>query len=213
MDIILFGMQGSGKGTQGKILAERYALRRFEMGSELRAMAAAQTPLGQKINEALSGGHLVDESIVMEVVEAFLAKAPLGSRLLFDGIPRTLSQSKRFMGILRSHGRDAFALLIRLGEEEAVSRLTRRRVCSQCKETYPAFYEGSRCSQCGGSLVSRQDDENLDSIRRRLDSYEKETAPVIDSFAQRDRLIEVDGEQPIADVTQEMVEKAGYLFD
>lgn len=212
MDIILFGMQGSGKGTQGKILADRYKLSVFEMGGALRHMIASGTELGNTIKATVESGDLVSDDIIMQVVEDFLNGEGKGHNVLFDGIPRTVNQSEKLLALLAEHGRDAFALHIKITEQEAVERLTQRRMCSNCKEIYPAFFKGEACSECGGELVTRSDDSNLDSIRKRLDNFVNETMPVIEAFYKRDRLIDVDGEQAIPDVTEEMIEKAGYLF-
>jgi adenylate kinase len=212
MDIILFGMQGSGKGTQGKILAEKYGLKVFEMGGALRSIIASGSELGNKIKSTVETGNLVSDEIVMEVVENFLANEAKGLQVLFDGIPRTMNQAEKLLGLLSSHGRDAFALDIRISEKEAVERLTKRRICIDCKEVYPAFFKGGVCSACGGQLISRTDDSNLDSINQRLRNFEAETLPVIEFFYKKDRLIEVDGEQDIPDVTEEMIDKASYLF-
>ncbi len=211
MDILLFGMQGSGKGTQGKILAEKYGLRFFEMGAELRRNIESGTPLGEKIKATVLAGKLVDDETVLSVVEAFLTSVPAEKPVLFDGIPRTAAQSEGLLALLKRHGRDAFALHIKISTEEALKRLTQRRMCSACKTVYPAFYEGGKCQNCGGALITRHDD-NASAIGQRLELFEKETVPVIKSFYAVDRLIEVDGEQNIEKVTEEMIEKAGYLF-
>jgi len=212
MDIILFGMQGSGKGTQGKILAERYGLKVFEMGGAIRAIIASNSELGNSIKSTVEAGNLVSDDIIMQVVENFLNGEGVGENILFDGIPRTLNQSDKLLSLLSAHGRKAFALDIRISEKEAIDRLTKRRICKACKEVYPAFFKGVSCSECGGELVSRSDDTNLDSIKTRLKNFQNETLPVIRNFYGRDRLIEVDGEQAIPDVTEEMIDKAGYLF-
>ena len=212
MDIILFGMQGSGKGTQGKILAERYDLKVFDMGSALRAMIASGSELGNKIKDTVESGNLVSDDIIMEVVERFLEAEAKGSNVLFDGIPRTVNQEEKLLAVLSAHGRDAFALDIKISEKEAITRLTKRRMCVSCKEIYPAFFKGDTCSECGGDLITRSDDSNLDSIKNRLENFKAETMPVIRHFYERDRLIEVDGEQNIPDVTEEMIDKSGYLF-
>lgn len=212
MDIVLFGRQGSGKGTQGKILAERYGLRVFDMGSALRSMIASGNELGNTIKATVESGNLVSDEIIMKVVEAFLDSEAEGNNILFDGVPRTMVQAEKLLAILNKHGRDAFALNIEISEKEAIERLTKRRICVGCKEIYPAFFKGNTCSECGGDLVTRSDDSNLDSIRQRLYNFDLETKPVINDFYKRDRLIEVDGEQAIPDVTEEMIEKAGYLF-
>jgi adenylate kinase len=173
MDIILFGMQGSGKGTQGTKLAEKYGLKFFEMGGELRKMIESGTPLGQKVKEIVEAGNLVDDDTVMEVVGSFIDEVGSDAAVLFDGIPRTVAQSEKLLDLLSKNNRDAFAVLIKISKEEAIKRLTQRRIC---------------------------------------EDYEKETVPVIKSFYGRDRLIEVDGEQAIQDVTKEMIEKVDYLF-
>ena len=212
MDIILFGMQGSGKGTQGKILAERYNLKVFDMGSQLRSMIESGTELGNQIKDIVEKGDLVSDDMVLGIVKHFLDNISVDTSVVFDGIPRTIHQSEELLTLLKHYQRDVFGLLVKISEKEAIKRLTQRRVCSKCKEIYPAFYEGDTCSSCGGLLITRQDDSNLDSIKRRLENYQKETKPVIDYFYDTDHLIQVDGEQAIPDVTEEMIEKAGYLF-
>jgi adenylate kinase len=208
----MFGMQGSGKGTQGKILAEKYGLNVFDMGFQLRNMIESGTDLGQKIKDIVERGDLVDDNAIIEIIEDFLKNVPQNQSVLFDGIPRTIVQTERMLDLLKKYSREAFGLLVKISEEEAVKRLTQRRVCSKCKEIYPAFYESDECAKCGGILITRQDDSNLDSIKQRLKNYQKETTPAIEHFYSIDRLIEVDGEQSIPDVTEEMIDKAGYLF-
>ena len=211
MDIILFGMQGSGKGTQGKILAEKYNLRIFEMGAELRKTIESGTTLGNKIKDVVAKGDLVNDDTIMMMIENFMQEVSANQPILFDGIPRTSQQSKLLLGLLNQHGRDAFALLIKISEKEAMKRLTQRRICQNCKAVYPAFYKNNHCGECNGTLITRQDD-NAESIKKRLENYQKETLPVIKGFYEIDHLIEVDGEQLIPDVTEEMIEKAEYLF-
>ncbi len=205
-------MQGSGKGTQGKILAERYNLEVFDMGSQLRSMIESGTPLGEEIKEVVNRGDLVSDDKIMEMVERFLDNLPPQKPVLFDGIPRTMVQAEKLLTLLQSRDRDAFALNIKISEKEAISRLTQRRVCSNCKEIYPAFYKEAKCAKCEGDLITRKDDGNIDSIKKRLENFNSETLPVIKYFYQMDHLIEVDGEQEIPDVTEEMIDKAGYLF-
>lgn len=211
MDILLFGMQGSGKGTQGKILAEKYALKVFDMGGALRQMIDSGSELGGRIKAIVSAGNLVDDDTIMQVVENFISKLAPHQPILFDGIPRTAKQSEKLMTLLQKTNRDAFAVLIKISEAEAIRRLTQRRICEKCKGIYPPSYPSEQCDHCGGRLVVRHDD-NLESIQRRIENYKSETLPVIESFYARDHLIEVDGEQAIEKVTQEMIEKVDYLF-
>lgn len=211
MDIILFGMQGSGKGTQGKALAEKYNLKTFDIGNQFRKMIAEGTPTGLLIKEPVEAGHLVDDDIVMEVVEKVVNDAGPGQAFLFDGVPRTLSQGEKLLDFLAKNKRDAFAVYIKISEDESLKRLSQRRICSVCQGIYPPFYKADICEHCGGKLITRADD-NTESVKRRIGNYKRETVPVIKSFYDRDRLIEVDGEQPIDTVTAEMLERVAYLF-
>lgn len=211
MDIILFGRQGSGKGTQGSVLAEKYGLKFFEMGGQLRQIIDSGSPLGEKIKSIVTAGNLVDDDIIMEVVGQFIANIGQDQAILFDGIPRTVKQSEKLLSLLTANNRDAFAVLINISEEEAIKRLTQRRICKDCKGVYPPSYKAEECQHCGGELVMRQDD-NIESIKTRLATYRAETVPVIEGFSGRDHLIEVDGEQSVEKVADEMIEKVDYLF-
>ncbi len=185
MDIILFGMQGSGKGTQGKILEERYALKSFEMGAELRKAIASQNELGMKIKATVEAGNLVDDDTIMEVIEAFLSTIDSGQSLIFDGIPRTLVQSEKLLTLLEAHDRSVSGIFIDVDEEVAIERMLERG----------------------------RNDDSMETIRRRLDNYIEQTTPVIKKFETEGRLIRVNGNLSIEAVTAEMLEKAAHLFE
>lgn len=185
MDIIFFGMQGSGKGTQAKILADKYQLKIFEMGAELREMATSDSDLGKKIKATIEAGHLVDDDTIMEVVESFIESIPEHQSVLFDGIPRTIKQAEKMRALLKAHHRDAFGVFIKVSKEECIKRM----------------------------LSRGRNDDSAEIIEKRLNHYETATLPVIKSFYEMDHLIEVDGEQPIEKVSAEMIEKVAYLFD
>lgn len=204
-------MQGSGKGTQGKALAAKYNLKAFDIGTQFRKEIQAGTPLGLKIKGDVEAGMLVDDTIVMEVVEEVIEGTDPKQSILFDGVPRTMTQVDKLLGLLTKSGRDAFAVNIKISEEEGIQRLTKRRICPNCHGIYPPSYTADTCEHCGGILITRADD-NPESIKHRIENYKKQTVPVIKTFYDRDRLIEVDGEQPIENVTKEALEKVAYLF-
>ena len=199
MDIILFGIQGSGKGTQGKLLKEHYGMEYFETGAQLRKLAAEDSDLGHKVKEIIEAGHLVPNEIVMEIVEDFLSKIPAGKSVIFDGIPRKMVQAESLMKLLKDNGREYKAIVLDLSKEDALTRLTKRRVCSKCKEVYPASYPEDSCAKCGGKLVTRTDD-NAESIKVRLQAFEEETMPVIDKFEGEGKLIHIDASKTIEEV-------------
>lgn len=206
MDYVLFGIQGSGKGTHGKILAQKLNAAYFETGEELRKLAAENSPLGKKVKSIIEAGHLVPNEVVMEIVEYF-AKEHAGRAIIFDGIPRNKEQNETLEKLLQKMGREYIGIYFELSREEAENRLLKRRICTGCKAVYPASYSKSAaCEMCGGKLVTRADD-NADSIRTRLDIFYKETLPVIEEWKTRGKIIEVDSSGAIEKVTQELFSK------
>lgn len=199
MDLVFFGMQGSGKGTQGKLIAERHGLQVFETGAELRKLAQEDSELGRKVKEIIEAGHLVSNEVVMEIIENFAKNIPEGTNVLFDGIPRKMEQKETFDALMEKLGRDFMGVLIKISEDTAMKRLTTRRICEGCKAVYPAVYEGNSCEKCGGNLITRSDD-NADSIKTRLEAYSNETLPVIEKYLADGKMLEVNGEGSIEEV-------------
>ncbi len=203
MDIILFGIQGSGKGTLAKAIAANFDMNYFETGGELRKLAAEESDLGKKIKSIIEAGHLVSNDVVMEIVENFMNKQSDGKNIVIDGIPRNIEQSKMLEELLNKHNRNYLGILVDIPEEEALRRLTTRRICKNCKEVYPADYKNDKCEKCGGELETRADD-NPDSIKTRIEAYKKETVPVINHFKEEDKLIVMDGTPPILEARANM---------
>lgn len=191
-------MQGAGKGTLGKFVATKYGLEIFETGGALRTLAQEESDLGKKVKQTIESGQLVSNELVMEIVEDFMNRLPEGKNILFDGIPRTSDQAQLLMDLLDKHTRQYKAVLIDIAKETALTRLTTRRVCKECKAVYAVNYEKDNC-ECGGELMTRADD-NPEAIQKRLDTYENETVPAIEKFA--DKLIKIDGEPAIEKVQE-----------
>lgn len=205
MDLVLFGMQGSGKGTQSKYIASHCNLVVFEAGAELRRLANEDSQLGHKVKSIIESGNLVPTEVVMEIIADFTNKLPEGKSALFDGIPRSEDQKEQFDELMQKEGRSFKGLLIEISEEEALNRLTTRRVCEDCKTGYPAFYEKEKCEACGGKLVTRKDD-TPDAIRVRLDTFLEKTVPVIENYKNEGKMLIVNGEQKIEGVTHDIME-------
>lgn len=197
MDIILFGMQGAGKGTVGKAIAEKYKLQIFETGGALRALSQEDSELARKVKSIIEAGHLVPNEVVMEIVENFISKLPAGTNVLFDGIPRKVEQAESLNALLKKNGRTYRAVILDIKEESALKRLTTRRICKGCKSVYPVTFTGDKCTACGGELVTRSDD-NPEAIQTRLKAYREETVPAIALY--QDGMIKIDGEPSIEEV-------------
>ncbi len=147
----------------------------------------------------------------MEIVADFISHLQPGENILFDGIPRSLDQEIQLKKIMNHYHRPYKAIIINISKEEAIKRLTTRRVCPKCKENYPVFYEKNTCKKCGQELITRADD-NLESIKIRLDTYGQETLPVIQTYQKEEKLININGTQSIEEVTREIFEKLDPLF-
>ncbi len=179
-DIILIGRQGSGKGTQGKILAKKYGYKIFETGGALRAMAEEESDLGQKVKEITSCGDLVPNEIVMEIVADFLSNLDASTPVIFDGIPRSIEQQETLSEELEKAGREFLALEIELSTDVAVARLLER-----------------------GKIEGRADD-NIVAIQKRIENFEQFTVPVIEGYKSDGKLIAVNGDQDLDQVTKEV---------
>lgn len=199
MDLIFFGMQGSGKGTLGKTVAAKYGMQIFETGAELRKLSQEDSNLGRKIKSIIEAGHLVSNEVVMEIVENFMKTRDHNSPIIFDGIPRKVEQANSLNVLLDKYARNYMGLLLDIKEETALRRLTTRRMCQACKTIFPAAYKENIC-KCGGELITRSDD-NPEAIKTRLQAFKDETIPAIEIY--KDKLITINGEPDIEEVNLE----------
>jgi len=177
MDLVLFGIQGSGKGTQARKFAKEFGYEIFEAGGALRKIAASGAPLGEKVKSYIDVGKLVPHEIIMQVVREAILARPQSQKLLFDGIPRDLDQMRDFDVIMREVDRDVRCIHLTLDSEVGVKRILGR-----------AKTEG------------RADDLDEASIRRRMQLFTEKTMPVIEQYKARGKLIEIEGNRSIDEV-------------
>lgn len=196
MDIVLFGIQGSGKGTLGKLIAQKYGFEIFETGSELRKLSQENSELARKVREIVEAGKLVPNEVVMDIIENFMKHLPPNKDVLFDGIPRKMEQAETFNALMKKLNRNFMGILMEVPEDVAVKRLTTRRLCQKCKTVYPATYNKASCEKCGGDLVTRSDD-NPESIKTRLSAFYEETVPVIKNYELSGKMVTMNGDQSI----------------
>ena len=200
--LVVLGKQGAGKGTQCKRLAERYSIPHVSTGDMLRAAVKAGTPVGRDVAAVLEAGALVSDELVNRLVEERFAQPDAAAGALLDGFPRTFAQAEALEAIL---GEDGVKLCVNLevSVELVTRRLSARRVCVDCGAIYtdtdPEAVSGV-CSNCGGQVVQRADDQP-EAIRSRLEVYERDTAPLLDFYAERGLLVSVDGSLDPDEVT------------
>jgi len=196
MYYLFFGIQGSGKGTQTRLLEQEMGYKVFETGAALRQIAAEDSELGRKVKSIIEAGNLVPTEIVMEIVADFLDKNSNNENIIFDGIPRSKDQQEQLHTIFAAKNQPVKAILISLSREESLERLTTRRLCSQCQTVYPAFYQNENCEKCNGQLIKRSDD-NEESIRRRIETFFEQTEPILKVYEDNGQLIKINGAQAI----------------
>jgi adenylate kinase len=206
MQIVLLGPPGSGKGTQAKVLAQELGVPHISTGDLFRQHLREGTPLGVEARQYLDAGTLVPDNVTESMVKERLLQPDALPGFILDGFPRTLGQAQHFEKMLADLGRTLTAVLyLRVRRETLMARLTGRRVCPQCGALYhvqfnPPLKTGV-CNVCGAQLVHRPDDRE-DTVATRLQVYEEETKPLIDFYAGRGLLQEIDGELPVQVVTQ-----------
>ena len=210
MRIVLLGAPGSGKGTQGKQLSEKYHIPQISTGDLLRAAVAAETPLGVRAKEAMDGGHLVSDDIVLGMIEERLAQPDAKDGFILDGFPRNIPQAEALDILLSRIGKPLQAsLLMDVDFDLLMQRLTGRRTCESCSQVFnvytsPSKLEG-RCDSCGGNLRHRADDRET-TIENRLKVYEAQTAPLVEYYGGQSKLKTVEAIGEIADIFNSICE-------
>lgn len=212
MRVVMLGLPAAGKGTQGKLLSERYGIPHISTGSMFRGAISANTTLGQHARQFITAGELVPDALATAIVKERLAQDDCRNGFLLDGFPRTVQQAESLETALRAMGMGTDAAVnIQISEEEAIRRIANRRVCSQCGSTAKSSAtEFTVCDECGGPLVQRPDDTE-ETAHNRLLVYLSQTQPVVDYYRRRGSLVPVNGLQPIEKVFRQIVQRLERL--
>ncbi len=210
MNIVFLGPPGAGKGTQAKILIERYGIPQISTGDMLREHRAKGTELGKKAQEYMDKGQLVPDEIILDMVKERLSQPDCEKGFILDGFPRTVAQAEALDRILSEMGKKLdFALALVVPDELLIERLTGRRTCKNCGMMYHVKYKPPKvegiCDLCGGELYQRPDD-NEETVRNRLKVYHESTAPLIDYYKSKGILREVDGSKSIEEITNQLIQ-------
>lgn len=205
--LIVLGKQGAGKGTQCVRLSHHYVVPHVSTGDMLRAAVKQGTPLGIKAKDQMDRGELLGDDLIMEMVATRLNESDVRARgFVLDGCPRTVAQAEELAAILNPLHLDA-AVDIEVPTTQVLRRLAARRVCVDCGANYSTITPpliNWTCDVCGGEVIQRQDDQE-EAITRRLELYERQTAPLIDWYQERDQLAPVSGTGTPDSVTRRMI--------
>ena len=215
MVIIMLGAPGTGKGTIAGILSKNLNIPQVSTGDIFRKHIKEGTELGQLAEKYISKGQLVPDEVTVGLVENRLDEEDVKEGIILDGFPRTVRQAEELDEMLQKRNRKVDMVInLTTPEEEIIERIVNRRVCSnqECKAVYnlilnPPKKEGL-CDKCGAELVQRKDD-TVETVKERLDVYEKETQPLIDFYAEKQLLSEVDGTKAINEVFRGICEILG----
>lgn len=210
MNIILLGAPGSGKGTQAKALMDGLGLRHVSSGDLFRANIRGGTGLGREAQGYIDRGALVPDGVTIGMIQDRLGMGDTDGGVLFDGFPRTVAQADALDGMLAEIGQSiAAAILLDVGEEELVDRLTGRRICRECQTPFHIrFRPFETCpeARCEGEHLYQRPDDSPETVRERLAVYHRQTAPLIEHYRAQGKLIVVAGEGGMAEITRRMRE-------
>jgi len=208
MRLVLLGAPGSGKGTQAKRLAEKYGLPHVSTGDILRVGFGEGAYIDRETREVVRSGGLVPDRIAVEIVKKRLEEEDCRKGFILDGFPRTLAQAESLNGFFKESNRAIDRVIyLELSEQEAVKRLSGRRICPRCGATFHLVFNPPRipglCDQCRARLSQREDDSEL-TVRERMKTYQKETYPLIEYYQSRGLLAKIDVNRGIEEVFEDL---------
>lgn len=211
MNLILLGPPGAGKGTQAKLLENKFGLKQLSSGDMLRAAVSAQTPVGKKAKSFMDQGALVPDDIVVDVVFEHLAGFNGSSGFILDGFPRTVEQAESLDDWLaEKDSRIDRVVVIQVRDDRLVERITGRFTCAKCGEGYHDVFKRPKrdgtCDVCGSHEFKRRADDRADTVKTRLKAYHDQTAPLISYYREQGKVSTVDGEATIEAVSKQIDE-------
>lgn len=210
--IILLGPPGAGKGTQAKSISNKYSIPHISTGDIFRKNISENTPLGIEAKSYMDNGQLVPDEVTINMVKDRLQQEDCKQGYLLDGFPRTVSQAEALQDFLDSRNESLdTALLIEVPRDFILERMTGRRVCPSCGASYHIKFNpavNGKCELCGSDVVQRKDDTE-ETVKERLDVYEKQTQPLIDFYKDKNLLSTVDGTQAINKVFESICRVLG----
>ncbi len=213
MKIIMLGAPGAGKGTQAKMIAEKYSLPHISTGDIFRANIKNGTELGMEAKSYMDKGQLVPDELTVKILLDRVAKDDCKNGYVLDGFPRTIPQAKVLEDALNKTGEKIdYAINVDVPDENIIKRMSGRRACVNCGATYhivnvPPKKEGI-CDKCGSELILRDDDKE-ETVKNRLTVYHDQTQPLIDFYSERKVLKNVDGTLDMMDVFKAITDILG----
>ncbi|KPJ69851.1 adenylate kinase [candidate division WOR-1 bacterium DG_54_3] len=209
MILALLGPPGSGKGTQAKLLAERFKIPHVSLGDILREEARKDTEIGKRIAELIHSGKLAPNELTIGLTRKRIERSDCKSGFILDGFPRSAVQAEAFDKMLKEMNLILDRVIyFHVTEDQVVERLSDRRSCKSCGAVFHAKHNPPRvpgkCDLCGGELYQRRDDEES-AIRTRFEVYEEQTKPLINRYQDANKLVAIDASGSIKDVFNKLL--------
>jgi len=215
MKIVLLGAPGSGKGTQAANISEWYKIPHISTGDIFRSNIKNGTELGKKAKEYIDKGLLVPDELTIDIVRDRLKQSDCENGFILDGFPRTVNQAEKLDEMLKQMGTNLDVVLnIEVSDSEIIARMGGRRVCTKCGMSYHVEFnppaEGDTCKACGEKVVQREDDKE-ETVLQRLQTYHKQTEPLIEYYKKDNKLVTVEGQKNIEDTTSAVKKALGGI--
>lgn len=206
--IVLIGAPGAGKGTQARLLEERKGIPQISTGDMFREMKTLETPLAREVQAIMASGKLVSDDVTYRIVRDRTMRSDINGTYVLDGYPRTAVQAAQLEDLAREQGRTIQAVEIDVPREELLRRLTGRRTCPVCGEIYNIYSKPPKsdnvCNYHPDTELQHRSDDNDESVRTRLETFETNTAPLIDYFERTGRLEKIDGTGDVEDIYRQI---------
>jgi adenylate kinase len=206
--VVLMGAPGAGKGTQARLLQERHGLPQISTGDMFRALKNADTPLAREVQEIMSAGTLVPDDLTIRIVQDRTNQDDCKNGYILDGFPRTTAQAEKLEDLAKEQGHELQAISVDVPFDILEKRITGRRSCPVCGEIYNVYFklpkqEGVCDLHPEAELLQRKDD-NSETVKSRLATYEENTQPLLDYYKSSNRLQSVDGTRELETIYKDI---------